>query len=147
MRRVELPENLEGHLFLHSMPGRYEPFEEFLDDIVLKNITCVVCLSSPEEIRQKSPAYATLLAGTVPWEHIAFPMWNSVMRDALSLEPLTHEIVKRLRDGRNVLIHCDSGIGRTGIVAVAVLTTFWPQVGIAPAAVELGREALPTLSR
>ena len=31
MRRVELPGNLEGHLFLHSMPGRYEPFEEFLD--------------------------------------------------------------------------------------------------------------------
>jgi len=34
MRRVELPQNLEGHLFLHSMPGRYEPFEEFLTDIV-----------------------------------------------------------------------------------------------------------------
>jgi protein-tyrosine phosphatase len=128
MRRVELPENLEGHLFLHSMPGRYEPFEEFLDDIVLKNIRCVVCLSSPEEIRQRSPAYARFLAGTVPWEHITFPMWNSVMPDATSLEPLTREIVKRLRRGRNVLIHCDSGIGRAGTVAVAVLTAFWPQV-------------------
>jgi len=128
MHRVELPGNLEGHLFLHSMPGRYEPLEEFLDEIVLKNIGCVVCLSSPEEIQQKSPAYATFLAGTVPWEHIAFPMWNSAMHDAPSLEPLTREIVKRLREGRNVLIHCDSGIGRAGTVAVAVLTTFWPQV-------------------
>jgi len=128
MRRVELPGNLDGHLFLHSMPGRYEPFEEFLTDIVLKNIRCVVCLSSPEEIRQRSPAYARFLAGTVPWEHITFPMRNSVMPDATSLEPLTREIVKRLRQGRNVLIHCDSGIGRAGTVAVAVLTTFWPQV-------------------
>jgi protein-tyrosine phosphatase len=128
MRRVELPGNLEGHLFLHSMPGRYEPFEEFLDDIVLKNIRCVVCLSWPEEIQQRSPAYARFLAGTVPWEHITFPMWNSVMPDATSLEPLTREIVKRLRQGRNVLIHCDSGIGRAGTVAVAVLTAFWPQV-------------------
>jgi hypothetical protein len=54
MRRVELPGNLNGHLFLHSMPGRYEPFEEFLTDIVFKNIRCVVCLSSPEEIRRRS---------------------------------------------------------------------------------------------
>ncbi len=128
MRRVELPGNLDGHLFLHSMPGRYEPFEEFLTDIVLKNIRCVVCLASPEEIRQKSPVYARFLSGTVPWEHITFPMWNSVMPDATSLEPLTREIVTRLREGRNVLIHCDSGIGRAGTVAVAVLTTFWPQV-------------------
>ncbi len=123
MRRVELPGNVEGHLFLHSMPGRYEPFEEFLTDIV-----CLVCLSLPEEIRQKSPVYARFLAGTVPWEHITFPMWNSVMRDAPALEPLTREIVKRLRQGKNVLIHCDTGIGRAGTVAVAVLTTFWSKV-------------------
>ena len=128
MRRFELPANLEGHLFLHSMPGRYEPFEEFLTDIVLKNISCVVCLASPDEIRQKSPAYATLLAGTVPWKHIAFPIRNLGTPDELALEPLTREIVKRLREGRNVLIHCDSGIGRAGTVAVAVLTAFWPQV-------------------
>ncbi len=128
MRRVELPGNLEGHLFLHSMPGRYEPFEEFLTDLVLKNISCVVCLSSPEEIRQRAPAYASFLAGTVPWEHIAFPMGNSAMHDAPALESLTQEIAKRLRQGRNVLIHCDSGIGRVGTVAVAVLTTFWPQL-------------------
>ena len=127
MRRVELPGNLEGHLFLHSMPGRYEPLEEFLTDLVLKNISCVVCLSSPDEIRQGSPAYARFLAGTVPWEHVTFPMWNSVMRDARSLEPLTQEIVKRLGEGRNVLIHCDSGVGQAGAVAVAVLLNVWSQ--------------------
>ncbi len=128
MRRVELPEDLEGHLFLHSMPGRYEPIEDFLTEIVLKNISCVVCLASQEEIRQKSPAYATLLGGTVPWEHIAFPIWNLGAPDAF--EPLSREIVKRLRQGRNVLIHCDSGVGRTGTVAVSVLLNFWPQRSI-----------------
>ena len=87
MRLVELPRNSEGHLFLHSMPGRYEPIEDFLTDIVLKNISCVVCLTSLEEIRQRSPAYARFLAGTVPWEHITFPMWNSVMRDAPEQAP------------------------------------------------------------
>jgi len=138
MRRVELPGTLEGHLFLHSMPGRYEPIEEFLIDIVLKNISCVVCLASPDEIRQRSPAYATLLAGTVPWEHIAFPIWTP---DEFALEPLTWEIVKRLREGRNVLIHCDSGIGRAGSVAVAVLLNFWPLSHNAESATAFERRA------
>jgi protein-tyrosine phosphatase len=130
MRHVELPANVEGHLFLDGMPGRYEPIEEFLTDIILKNITCVVCLASPDEIRQRSPAYAAVLDGTVPWEHIAFPISNLATPDDLSLEPVSREIVKRLRKGKNVLIHCDSGIGRAGTVAVAVLLNFWPQHSI-----------------
>ncbi len=130
MRRVELPGHVEGHLFLRSKPGRYEPIEEFLTDIVLKNISCVVCLASPDEIRQRSPAYATLLAGTVPWQHIAFPISNLLTPDDLSLEPVSREIVKRLRKGKNVLIHCDMGIGRAGTVTVAVLLNFWPQNSI-----------------
>ena len=125
MRRIELPGNVEGHLFLHSMPGRYEPIEEFLDEIVFKNISCVVCLTSLGEIRQRSPAYAGFLAGTVPWEHITFPIWNLGAPDAF--DPLTREIVKRLRQGRNVLIHCDLGVGRAGTVAVSVLLNFWTQ--------------------
>jgi protein-tyrosine phosphatase len=100
------------------MPGRYEPIEEFLTDISLKNITCVVCLASP------------VLDGTVPWEHIAFPISNLATPDDLSLEPVSGEIVKRLREGKNVLIHCDSGIGRAGTVAVAILLNFWSQHSI-----------------
>jgi protein-tyrosine phosphatase len=132
---------LEGHLFLHSMPGRYEPIEEFLTDIVVKNISCVVCLASQDEIGQRSPAYATLLGGTVPWEHIAFPIWNLGTPDELALEPLPREIVKRLREGRNVLIHCDAGIGRAGSVAVAVLLNFWPLSHNAESATAFERRA------
>jgi predicted protein tyrosine phosphatase len=80
----------------------------------------------------------------VPWEHITFPMWNSGMRDAPSLEPLTREIVKRLRQGRNVLIHCDSGVGRVGTVAVAVLTTFWPELHNPELSTRLDQPERPT---
>ena len=142
MRRVELPETIRGHLFLHSMPGRYEPIEEFLTDMAENKISCVVCLASPDEIRQRSSAYATLLAGMVPWEHITFPMWNSVMRDAPALEPLTQEIVKRLREGRNVLIHCHSGISRAGAVALAVLLSFWPLSHVPEASTAFERPGL-----
>ena len=100
MRRVELPKTIRGHLFLHSMPGRYEPIEEFLTDILENKISCVVCLASPDEIRQKSPAYVALLAGTVPWEHITFPIANCRVFAEDVLKSLPGEIAGRLHDGR-----------------------------------------------
>jgi len=130
MRRVELPETIRGHLFLASMPGRYEPIEKFLSDTVENKIDCVVCLASPDEIRQRSPVYATLLAGMVPWEHIPFAIANCRVSAEDALKSLPGEIATRLHDGSNVLIHCDSGIGRAGTVAVAVLLNFWSQHSI-----------------
>ncbi len=130
MRRVELPETIRGHLFLASMPGRYEPIERFLSDTVENKIGCVVCLASRDEIRQKSPVYATLLAGMVPWEHIIFPIANCRVSAEGALKSLSREIATRLHDGNNVLIHCDSGIGRAVTVAVEVLLNFWPQHSI-----------------
>jgi hypothetical protein len=77
MRRVELPGNLEGRLFLHSMPGRYESLEEFLAEIVLKNISCVVCLAPPEEIRRKSRSFQDHSAGAS--ESVSKPLAERVM--------------------------------------------------------------------
>jgi protein-tyrosine phosphatase len=124
MRVVELPNTIPGRLYVHGMPGRYELLEEFLNEIARNKISCVVCLVSPDEIRQKSAAYAVLLAGAVPWEHLAFPISHSgaLIEHAPTL---LEKIVYRLRSGRNVLIHCDSGVGRAGAVAVAVLLNIW----------------------
>jgi len=62
-RLAELAATKPDRLYLHSMPGRYEPVEEFLGAITERNIRCVVCLAQPAEIRQKSPAYTALLTG------------------------------------------------------------------------------------
>lgn len=125
MRLAELPATIPGRLYLHSMPGRYELIDEFLADIAENNIRSVACLASLAEIRQKSPTYATLLTGVVPWEHIGFPIPNFGVPNEQALTSLSEEIAGRLCAGRNVLIHCNSGLGRTGTVAVAVLLYFW----------------------
>ena len=44
LRLVPLPTSIPGKLYLHSMPGRYEPFERTVAEIRMRGITEVICL-------------------------------------------------------------------------------------------------------
>jgi len=41
--------------------------------------------------------------------------------EAEKYEELIRDIVERMRDGKNVIVHCRGGLGRTGTVAACVL--------------------------
>ena len=57
-RAVDLPAGIAGQLFLHSMPGRDEPYITAEAEILEKGISRVVCLAPIDEIRHKSAEYA-----------------------------------------------------------------------------------------
>jgi protein-tyrosine phosphatase len=123
MRNVNLPSGVPGQLYLHNMPGRYadEPIGKFLADAASKHVGCVVCLAPLDEIRNKSPEYAKLLEAKVPWDRIDFPIPDFGVPGKQALTAQAQEIATRLRAGTNLLIHCGAGIGRTGMMAMAVL--------------------------
>lgn len=122
MRPVELPAEVTGRLFLHSMPGRYETFAEACDAIASSDVKHVVCLTPDTEISHLSPEYFAAITDGVPWHHVSLPVPDfGVPGDPEGFRSAAQSIAQSLRNGENVLVHCAAGIGRTGTFATAVL--------------------------
>ncbi len=122
-RPVSLPPGVTGRLYLHSLPGRYEPFAQAHAALERRGVTAVVSLLSLEEIQRKSAEYAEAVKSqTLPcaWEALPIPDFG-VPSDREEFGALVERLAKALRAGERVLIHCGAGIGRTGTLAVCVL--------------------------
>lgn len=129
-RSVDLPDDVRGNLYLHSMPGRFEPYQATLDAIRMKGVSEVVCLTSMDEIEVKSPEYARALErNSVTWDQKSFPIVDfGVPADRAKFLDFVNSVADDLRAGTNLLMHCAAGIGRTGTVASCVLVA----LGLSP---------------
>jgi protein-tyrosine phosphatase len=118
-----LQTNTPGSLYLHSMPGRYEPMAEFISDLQYLNIARIICLTAADEILCKSPVYLDAIkSGKFATEHIVFPIPDfGVPDDVEAFYSLARDVLELLRNGQNNLVHCAGGIGRTGMFAGCVL--------------------------
>ena len=124
-RKVILPEGIAGRLYLHSMPGREEELAEFLSEAEIRAVDTIVCLAPEEEIREKSPEYyRALSSGAFPVQRMEFPIRDFGVpgedRNDDFMD-LAADVAEMLLEGETVLIHCASGVGRTGTLCACVL--------------------------
>jgi hypothetical protein len=74
-RSVTLPQNISGLLYLHSMPGRYEQWADFIAESKQRGIHVIVCLAPNNEIEKKSPSYADAIRdGALSCQRECFPI-------------------------------------------------------------------------
>lgn len=122
-RRVHLGPGVPGMVLLHSMPGRLEPFADFLAAAQAAGVARIACLTPLDEVASLSPAYhAAIVAQALPFAWDALPMRNfglAAQADAFrtGIEGLAASVVA----GDTVLLHCAAGIGRTGTAAACLL--------------------------
>lgn len=122
-RRVRLPPEISGQLWLGAMPGRFESWSSFEQQAGRCSLGVVVCLTPRTELAELSPEYHQALArGGLPfrWQHL--PMRNfGLPEDTPGFRRSIQSLADGLRAGDAVLLHCAAGLGRTGTAAACVL--------------------------
>jgi atypical dual specificity phosphatase len=123
LRRLRLPPELRGQVWLSPMPGRSEEWSGFLARAARAGLTEIVCLTPRHEITTVSPAYGTAIEdGSLPfrWSHL--PMHNfGLSLHADAFRDGIDRIAASVQNGEVVLMHCAAGIGRTGTAAACLL--------------------------
>ena len=125
LRTVSLPAGItRGGLYLCAMPGRREPLDVFFEAIAAAGIGRILCLVSDREIGEKSPEYlAAIEQKRLPVELLRCDVPDyGLPEDSEDLERALDCIQKHLSHGESVVIHCAAGHGRTGMVAILLLT-------------------------
>lgn len=138
LRPLQLPDDFSGKLWLTSMPGRYEPLEEFLGWCRADWVEEIVCLVDSEEIAHKSPQYGVALRTKgMPLSVEQFPIPDyGVPENIEGLVDLARRVSEKLQAGRKIVLHCAAGYGRTGTFAVMVLMVAGMPLEIALATVK-----------
>ena len=140
LRRVELPPEVPGQLWLGAMPGRFEPWSGFEQQAERTGLAAVVCLTPRSELSELSPEYhAAVVAGRVGFRWLHLPMRNfGLPEDPAGFRREIHGIVDALQRGDAVMLHCAAGMGRTGTAAACVLKALGMQT---PEALQRVRDA------
>jgi hypothetical protein len=112
-----------GSLWLSAMPGRLEPWADFLARARQHHIARVVCLTPRHEVASLSPAYhAAIVAGRLPFTWQALAMRDlGLAEQAQAFREGIDAAAHAVRAGDAVLLHCAAGIGRTGTAAACLL--------------------------
>ena len=93
------------------------------DEMRERGVTWAVCLAPLDEVELKSRDYARAIAEeSTPVPIRQMPIADfGVPTDSAGFWTLVVDIAEALKRAESVLVHCAGGIGRTGLMASAVL--------------------------
>jgi len=120
MVRIPLP--TKGKLYVSPMPwGPYDPRSKLIKDYRHYKIKAVLTMVIDEEIRKKCKKKNLLQF----YKEQGYAVYRIPFQDlsAPPLEQVTEvlpQVLESLESGNHTVIHCNAGVGRTGILAACI---------------------------
>ena len=110
-----VPFNLQGKIYRSPMPfGTYDPDGKVLQEYVENEISIIVPLASIEECEEKAHINLYQLYKEKGFEVISLPIEDFSAPSVQSLTKVIDAVMAYAESGRNVVVHCSAGQGRTG---------------------------------
>lgn len=119
-----IPGRWKGKLAVSTRPRGGEWLEDEVRSWKAASIDTIVSLLEPEEASELGLAEEPKEIRAAGLQFLSFPIPDRGLPGSdLSLSRLLADLASELASGRNVAIHCRQGVGRSGMVAAAVLIT------------------------
>jgi len=119
-----------GFLAVMAKPVASEWIEEEFKNIALEGIEQIVSLLDQNEAWDVGLQNEKELAEKNGMEFVSFPIKDRGLPESVrEFSDFTKNLYHQIAGGKNTVIHCRAGIGRTGIVAAGVLLHCGFEVG------------------
>jgi protein-tyrosine phosphatase len=113
---TELPFHLPGRIFRSPMPfSVYDPRGNSLLQFKRENGSLIVLLAEEEECMERTGRNLKALYLQEEFQVIHFPIPDFDVPSKEDLEEVVKKTVEHAQVGKNILIHCHAGLGRTGL--------------------------------
>jgi len=115
----------KGELWLMPRPSPGENLSDDLSWLHAQGVATLVSLLEVSEANEMNLELEGSIASSLGLTFLQLPIPDrGTPRDATSFKQLVATLVAKLVQGEKIAVHCRAGIGRTGMVALAVLHSF-----------------------